>query len=142
MDDILDIDRSAPPVGGLDDIGLNLMCAGREATFGFSCMWPIDVLGDLCGGPTGVAMPERCPNCASTKLLAAIDRRQQRNWFCTDCAVCWHPEFGQLRRVDPETCPGCGLTTTRIEVAVQGFTTDTWVPARQTRPEGLPVRSG
>jgi ferredoxin len=26
--------------------------------------------------------------------------------------MCWHPEFGQLRRVDSEICPGCGLATT------------------------------
>jgi hypothetical protein len=33
-------------------------------------------------------------------------------YFCRDCTMCWHPEFGQLNKVDPEICPGCGLATT------------------------------
>ena len=57
-------------------------------------------------------MPEHCPNCLSTKLLVAIDHQQQWNYFCRDCTMCWHSEFGELHRVDRETCPGCDLATT------------------------------
>ena len=88
------------------DIRDEFACAGREATFGF------DTIGGIFGRPPSLATPGRCPNCVGTNLLVAIDRRQQRNYFCRDCTMCWHPEFGQLRRVDSEICPGCGLATT------------------------------
>ena len=81
-------------------------CAGREAIFGF------DTIGGIFGGPLNLAMPESCPNCTGTNLVVAIDHRRRRNYFCADCTMCWHPEFGQLRRVDREMCPGCDLCTT------------------------------
>ena len=96
------ISRSAPSDDGIDDILTELSQAGREATFGF------DAIGGLSKG----AMPEHCPNCLSTKLLLAIDHQQQWNYFCRECTMCWHSEFGELRRVDRETCPGCDLATT------------------------------
>jgi len=92
---------SAPSDNGIDDSGPELSRAGREATFGF------DVFAGLRRG----VIPQRCPNCLSTKLLVAIDRQEQCNYFCRDCTMCWHSEAGELRRVDRETCPGCDLPT-------------------------------
>ena len=98
----LGIDGLVPPDDDID-IRDELACAGREAAFGF------DTIGGIFGRPLSPAVRESCPNCAGTNLLVAIDRRQQRNLFCPDCTMCWHPEFGQSRRVDPEICPGCEL---------------------------------
>jgi hypothetical protein len=94
----------SPDDDNADDIGDELACAGREAIFGF------DAIGGIFGRPLNLLEP--CPNCAGTNLVEAIDRRQHRNYFCRDCTMCWHPEFGQLHKVDPELCPGCGLATT------------------------------
>jgi ferredoxin len=139
------IDALVPP-DGPDDMGLELHSAGREVTFGFSDMWPIDRLGELCSGPAGLGMPERCPNCASQKLLVAIDRRQQRNYFCRDCTMCWHPAFAELHRVDRETCSGCGLTTTacfeRFEVRTR-FLAGQWAHGyeiAEALPDGYRIR--
>jgi len=96
------------PDDEVDDIGPELEYAGREAMFGFSNMWPMPPFSWLAD----LGMPHCCPNCASLELLVAIDHRQQRNFFCRDCAMCWHYEFGQFRRVDRELCPGCDLATT------------------------------
>jgi len=104
MIEYLGIDGLDPPDDA--DIRDEFACAGREVTFGF------DTIGGIFGRPLTLAMPESCRNCAGTKLVVAIDRRQQRNYFCRDCTMCWHPEFGQLHKVDPETCPGYGLATT------------------------------
>ncbi len=30
-----------------------------------------------------------------------------RNYICNTCAACWHVEGRELRRVRPESCPGC-----------------------------------
>ncbi len=106
MDESLVIAGSGVLHDGSDDIGSELYDAGREVTFGF------DALGCLFNGGIAPPMPDGCPNCASTKLLVAIDRRQQHNWYCRTCGRCWHLERGRLRRVDPEMCPGCGLATT------------------------------
>jgi len=100
------IGRSAPSDDGTDDIGSELQRAGREVTFGF------DAFGGLRSGTADSVMPESCPNCLSTKLLVAIDRHQQCNYFCRDCTMCWHCESGEFRRVNRETCPGCDLATT------------------------------
>ncbi len=86
------------------DIRDEFACAGREAAFGF------DTIGAILG--RSLTRPESCPDCVGKNLAVAIDRRQQRNYFCRDCTMCWHPEFGQLHKVDPEICPGCGLATT------------------------------
>jgi len=102
----LGIDGLVPPDDDDADISDELARAGREAIFGF------DTIGGIFGRFPSVAMREPCPNCGGTNLLVAIDRRQQRNYFCRDCTMCWHPEFGELRRVDPEMCPGCSLATT------------------------------
>ena len=96
------IDRSVPSDDGIDDILTELSGAGREVTFGL----------DAFAGLSRRAMPEHCPNCRSIKLLVAIDHQQQWNYFCRECTMCWHSEFGELRRVDRETCPGCDLATT------------------------------
>ncbi len=102
----LGIDGVVRPDNDDADIRDEFACAGREAIFGF------DTIGGVFGRPRNLAMPESCPNCASTNLLVAVDHRQHRNYFCRDCTMCWHPEFGQLRRVDREICPGCDLATT------------------------------
>lgn len=101
----LGIEAQVPPDDDAD-IRDECACAGREATIGF------ETIGGIVGWPLCPSMRESCPNCASTNLVIAVDRRQQRNYFCRDCTMCWHPEFGRLRRVDPEVCPGCGLATT------------------------------
>jgi hypothetical protein len=87
------------------DIRDEFAFAGREAIFGF------DTIGGIFGRPSNLAMPEFCTNCGGTNLVVAIDHRRQRNYFCGDCTMCWHSEFGQLRRVDREICPGCDLCT-------------------------------
>ncbi len=102
----LGIDGLVPPDDDDADIRDELVCAGREAIFGF------DTIGGIFGRPLNRAMPESCPNCVGTNLVVAIDRRQQSKYFCRDCTMCWHPELGQLIKVDPEICPGCGLATT------------------------------
>jgi hypothetical protein len=94
---------SAPPDA---DIRNELAFIGREVSLGF------DAIAGLSGRFSRPAMPESCPNCARTNLLLAIDRRWQRNWYCRDCSMCWHSESEQVRRVEPHTCPGCGLATT------------------------------
>ena len=63
----LGIDWIDPPDEFDVDIGVELARAGREAIFGF------DTLGELSGS-AGLAMRERCPNCARD-LLVATDRR-------------------------------------------------------------------
>jgi hypothetical protein len=70
MVESLGIDWIDPPDEFDVDIGVELACAGREAIFGF------DTLGELCSGSAGLAMRERCPNCARADLLVATDRRQ------------------------------------------------------------------
>ncbi len=102
----LGIDGVVRPDNDDADIRDEFACAGREAMFGF------DTIGGIFGRLPNLAMREFCPNCASTNLLVAVDHRQHRNYFCRDCTMCWHPEFGQLRRVDREICPGCDLATT------------------------------
>jgi hypothetical protein len=101
----LGIDGLVPPDDDAD-VRDEFGRAGREAVLGF------DTIGGIFGRPVSLSMPESCPNCARTNLVVAIDCRQQRNYFCRDCTMCWHPEFDQFRRVDSEICPGCGLATT------------------------------
>jgi hypothetical protein len=99
-------DASVSPDADSDDILLELQRAGREATLGFSDFRPSNAFGAVSPGAT-TAMTGCCPSCANTKLLVTIDHRQQRNYFCPDCGMCWHREFGQLRRVERDMCPGC-----------------------------------
>ena len=106
MQECLGTERAPLTDHDTDDIGSELYRAGREAAFGF------DALGSLSGWSSGMRMPKSCPNCLSTKLLVAIDHREKRNYFCRDCTMCWHFQFGQLHRVDREICPGCDLATT------------------------------
>ena len=102
------VDTSVLPVDSADGILPGLQRSGREATLGFSDQRPRSVSG-IVPGWVAPAIAGRCPNGANSKLLLTTDHRQQRNYFCRGCGMCWHCEFGQLRRVDRETCPGCGL---------------------------------
>ena len=47
-----------------------------------------------------------CPSCGGRELLPVSDGAT-RNYICNTCAACWHVDGEQLRRVQPETCPGC-----------------------------------
>ena len=47
-----------------------------------------------------------CPACGSRELVPVSDGAT-RNYICNACAACWHIDSGELRRVRPETCPGC-----------------------------------
>lgn len=47
-----------------------------------------------------------CPSCGARELLPVSDGTT-RNYICNTCAACWHIDDGELRRVRPDTCPGC-----------------------------------
>lgn len=47
-----------------------------------------------------------CPSCRGRELLP-VSVGATRNYICNTCAACWHIDGGQLRRVRPDTCPGC-----------------------------------
>ena len=49
-----------------------------------------------------------CPSCGSSRFLP-VSNGETRNFVCTACAACWHAEDGELRRVDPATCPRCSF---------------------------------
>jgi len=49
-----------------------------------------------------------CPACGSQEMLPVSDGAT-RNYICNTCAACWRLEGTELRRVRPETCPGCLL---------------------------------
>ena len=106
MTESLYVDEAVSPDAGSDDILLEMQRSGREAMLGFSNFWPSKALGVVAPAVT-TAATAGCPSSANTKLLIAINHRQQSNYFCPDCGMCWHHEFGQLRRVDREMCPGC-----------------------------------
>lgn len=46
-----------------------------------------------------------CPECGHG--LRVVTDGETTNLLCPTCGVCWHDELGWIRRVDPETCPGC-----------------------------------
>jgi nitroimidazol reductase NimA-like FMN-containing flavoprotein (pyridoxamine 5'-phosphate oxidase superfamily) len=67
------------------------------------------------GAPAGRSRPDLsvelgdfagCPSCGSSELLPVSDGAE-RNFVCNACAACWHIDGDQLRRVRPQTCPGC-----------------------------------
>ncbi|HUR23174.1 MAG TPA: pyridoxamine 5'-phosphate oxidase family protein [Acidimicrobiales bacterium] len=47
-----------------------------------------------------------CPSCGARELLPVSDGAG-RNYVCNTCAACWRIDGAELRRVRPETCPGC-----------------------------------
>ena len=47
-----------------------------------------------------------CPSCGARELLPVSDGAT-RNYICNSCAACWHIHGRELRRVRPDTCPGC-----------------------------------
>lgn len=55
----VDLQESVPPDRDLDDIGVELDCAGREATFGFFGLLPTEVAawGPLHNGGQRVTRP-------------------------------------------------------------------------------------
>ena len=57
-------------------------------------------------GPVSSVRLERCPECGGGRLTAVSDGGRT-NFFCEDCALCWHVELGWVSRVNPGTCPGC-----------------------------------
>lgn len=57
-------------------------------------------------GPVSRAWVDRCPECGGSRITPVTDG-DRTNFFCEDCALCWHLELGWVARVDPGTCPGC-----------------------------------
>ena len=57
---------------------------------------------------TRVELPQfaGCASCGSREMLPVSDGAT-RNYICNACAACWHLDATHLRRVRPETCPGC-----------------------------------
>lgn len=47
-----------------------------------------------------------CPECGNG-TLRPVAVRATTNFLCQECGACWHAEFDWVRRVDPESCPGC-----------------------------------
>lgn len=47
-----------------------------------------------------------CPTCGHGRLQDVCDG-EDTNLLCQACGSCWHTELGWVRRVDPQTCPGC-----------------------------------
>jgi len=54
---------------------------------------------------------KQCPECGGDKLIP-VTAGEETNFFCEDCVLCWHLEYGRATVVDPQTCPGCELGTT------------------------------
>jgi len=59
-----------------------------------------------------VGLLKQCPECGGETLIP-VASREGANFFCQDCVSCWHVERGRTHQVDPQTCPGCQLGTTR-----------------------------
>jgi hypothetical protein len=108
MTESLHVDALALPVDSADDLLPELQPSGREAILGFSDMRPRNV-SRIVPDWVAPASAVRCPNCANTKLLLTTGPRQQRNYLCRAGGMRWHAEFGQPRRVDRQSCPGCGF---------------------------------
>lgn len=96
MTEIFELGEAVVPDGDFDDIVRELHQAGRELTFGFSGMWHLDLRKEDGGPSDGTAKDERCPSCASPRLLVAAGPRSRRNFFCLECALCWH-DFADCR---------------------------------------------
>lgn len=54
-------------------------------------------------GTTALA---RCPACHSRELEPVADG-ESVNFFCNECARCWHLELNRVVRIDPSTCARC-----------------------------------
>ena len=54
---------------------------------------------------------KQCPECGSEKLIP-VSVKEETNFFCEDCVLCWHVEHDRANVVDPQTCPGCLLGVT------------------------------
>jgi nitroimidazol reductase NimA-like FMN-containing flavoprotein (pyridoxamine 5'-phosphate oxidase superfamily) len=59
-----------------------------------------------------------CPSCGGGELLPVSDGTA-RNYVCNTCAACWHIDGAELRRVRPQTCPGCLFKPTCTAAAVR-----------------------
>ena len=65
-----------------------------------------DVTLDLGRGlGFGFGAIDRCPACASGRLLA-VDDGELTYFLCEDCDQCWHLSMGWAQPVDPELCAG------------------------------------
>lgn len=57
--------------------------------------------------PTHIEFGTRkCPRCTARTLHPVVAGRNT-NLFCATCTACWHPEKGELRRVNPHRCAQC-----------------------------------
>jgi len=52
----------------------------------------------------------QCPRCSGEKLVR-VHAGEAVNFFCEDCAMCWHRDGGHTSLVDSLRCPGCELST-------------------------------
>jgi len=64
-----------------------------------------------------------CPRCESTELTPVTDDALV-NFYCTQCARCWHVELGAVWRVDPNTCAKCGHYETCVAAYWADHATD------------------
>lgn len=108
-----------------DDIEWELCCSAREASVGYVpfanldfsraamevCQRRMEELRRDSPSPVDSTGLEQCPEC-SGKMLISVCAAHSTNFFCRNCALCWHVENGRAKRVNPWTCPGCQLVTT------------------------------
>jgi transposase-like protein len=58
-------------------------------------------------GPHLLERPlDRCPSCASVRLVAVTDGGAV-HFLCDDCGRCWNVHLGYVARVNPQTCDHC-----------------------------------
>jgi hypothetical protein len=66
---------------------------------------------------TGGQSPRDCPRCGAAPLARVADC-EIVHWLCRSCEHCWQETRGNLRAVDPISCPGCS-TKPRPECIAQ-----------------------
>jgi hypothetical protein len=70
---------------------------------------------------------QECPNCGAPELEAVSDG-ELTNFFCPQCATCWHVELGYVHQVDVTTCPGCEHRPTCLLRRALEQAEDGWLP--------------
>lgn len=59
-----------------------------------------------------------CPSCGCPELLP-VHVGADRNFICARCAACWHVDGLEVRRVEPESCPGCTFRQNCVAAATR-----------------------
>jgi hypothetical protein len=105
-----------------EDVDWEMCCSAREVSGGFVPFANLDFMRaamtmrrprvmEQDQHPLAPAL-SRCPGCGGENLVSALAGKRT-NFFCQDCRVCWHHELERTTRVNPWTCPGCQLATTK-----------------------------